>query len=1087
MRQFVLGWRTLGWMWAFGLLPGSVFPAMGVTPHSDHPRPDFKRTDWRSLNGQWSFGFDPGDVGVKEKWFEPGPPKFERIITVPFPWESKLSGIQDKEYRGAAWYAKKIDVPWAWRYADSGRRVWLTFGAVDHAATVWVNGQKVGEHVGGYTPFSFDITEAVSESGDVVVVVRVEDHTKATHPTGKQINWYTRTSGIWQPVWIESRSISHIRDFKIDTDIKKGTATFRVALTGGEAGDVVEVTAGANSVKSEIRDGAVTATLEIQNPRLWSPDDPYLYDTDVTLVREGKPVDRVRTYFGLRKVSRDMAPGRSYEYIFLNDKPVYLRGALHQSFHPDGIYQYPSSKEIEADYLLAKKLGLNFIRIHIKAEDPRALYYADKHGILLMCDVPNFWQYDDEAKATYEQTLREMIDRDYNHPSIISWCNFNETWGIGKGGYGPERWAFVSEMFDLTKKLDGTRLVEDNSPDKGDHVKTDINSWHFYINQYEAAREHIAKVVEETSPGSGFNFVGDFKQTTAPLINSEYGGISAGSGDQDISWCFKYLTNELRKHDKICGYIYTELSDIEWEHNGFVNYDRSAKDFGYDEWVPGFSPKTLNSAIFVVIDAPPCQKVSPGAEVMVPIAVNYFAAIAEEKFKIKWSVVYDDIFGVRRQGLKGEAAATCESYQVTRQDPLVVKLPKEGCVAGLVVSLVDRMGKELAANYVNFHVAPETSQAVQVLDGRRVALRFSPGDFANWEWSENETSLFKQSNKSKISGHGQGYVEYELALPDGLPYEDLIRAQLLAEVSANSLNEKLDWPDRQKPMDYPQTDGKKHPSDVQVSINGKTVREERLKDDPSDARGVLSHHYRIDPGSYGYLIDSRIAARDLIGTGDVGIRTLKIRFEVRSTDRQQGGLSIFGERAGRYAFDPTLILEFRSDHGIEEGQEKNYELKAKKMLASKETLIATAESGGHSWKYTTALPMANWMDPDFNDSSWSTGEGGFGAGSPPNSIIKTEWNTEDIWLRTSFDLEDPKKIVHAMMRLYHDEDMDIYFNGQKVMTLEGHVERYLSAGVTSQQRQFLRKGRNLLAVHCRQTTGGQNVDLGLSVVLKDRQ
>ena len=173
--------------------------------------------------------------------------------------------------------------------------------------------------------------------------------------------------------------------------------------------------------------------------------------------------------------------------------------------------------------------------------------------------------------------LRGNIARDYNHPSIISWCNFNETWGLGGNEYKEmtDRQEWVREMYHLAKSLDTTRLIEDNSPCLYDHVETDINSWHFYINDYDRAKEHIANVVAETYPGSGFNYAGDNVQSDAPLINSEYGGISAGAGDKDVSWCFKYLTNELRLHPKICGYIYTELQDIEWEHNGFMNYDLS--------------------------------------------------------------------------------------------------------------------------------------------------------------------------------------------------------------------------------------------------------------------------------------------------------------------------------------------------------------------------------------------------------------------------------------------------------------------------------------------------------------------------------
>ena len=565
--------------------------AANKIPLPEHPRPDLRREQWLNLNGPWAFDFDPDDKGEKAAWFQPGKHKLAQKIVVPFPWESKLSGIQRPDYRGVAWYSRTVTVPREWK----GKRAWLVFGAVDWTAKVWVNGTLLGEHVGGYTPFAFDITDVAAPGQQAHIIVRADDPNSPEQPFGKQTpRWYTHTGGIWQTVYLEARGDAYLDRMQLVTDLladrraRVDAALFLGGDTNGVAAELEVIGAGkARTLKTA--DGACRLRLDIADPHLWSPDDPHLYDAVVRILRSGKEVDRVHTYLGVRKVHRAGVGGRRYQYITLNGYPIYLRGALHQSFHPDGIYQYPDDATMRWDYEYAKKIGLNFLRIHIKTEIPRALYWADKLGVLIMEDQPSFGRYTPRSKAWWEGVLRETVARDFNHPSIIAWCNFNETWGIGDGGYTPDHQAWVKEMYQLTKKLDPTRLVEDNSPCRYDHVATDINSWHFYINDYHAARRHIANVVSRTFLGSPFNYAKGFKQYLEPLINSEYGGISAGLGDQDISWCFKYLTNELRKHDKICGYVYTEQSDIEWEHNGFLNYDRSEKVFGYDFWFPGFS------------------------------------------------------------------------------------------------------------------------------------------------------------------------------------------------------------------------------------------------------------------------------------------------------------------------------------------------------------------------------------------------------------------------------------------------------------------------------------------------------------------
>jgi hypothetical protein len=276
----------------------------------------------------------------------------------------------------------------------------------------------------------------------------------------------------------------------------------------------------------------------------------------------GPSADTVHTYFGLRTVSKGIWEDKPYEYVLLNGEPVYVRGALDQAFHPDGIHAYPSDEVIRGDVQAAKALGLNLLRCHIKINEPRYYYWCDRLGVLVMYDFPSASIYTPKARANWEHTFRAALERDYSHPSIIAWILFNETWGLEEHRT-PASWRWVKEMFYLAKSLDRTRLVEDNSANLYDHVDTDINTWHFYIGDYDRARRHVERVVQQTHPGSSFNYVSnvyrhisesqEYTQRTQPLLNSEYGGLSAREGDKDVSYSFKFLTTELRRHDRICG------------------------------------------------------------------------------------------------------------------------------------------------------------------------------------------------------------------------------------------------------------------------------------------------------------------------------------------------------------------------------------------------------------------------------------------------------------------------------------------------------------------------------------------------------
>ncbi len=1067
-------------------LVASVPLTAADVPHPDHPRPDFRREPWVNLNGTWQFDFDPKDAGETERWFEPGRHGFSRTITVPFPWESRLSGIGDVNYKGVAWYAREVTLPSGPGW--DGKDAWLVVGACDWAAAVWVNGKPAGKHVGGYMPFDVNLSPFAGPGEKALIVIRAKDETGPDQPTGKQTGWYTRTSGIWQTVYIEPRGERHIRGmrFACQPILERPDADCPIAYD-------VELNKDAGAAMLELHvDGRPIGTAgrtihaAIKAPKLWSPDSPHLYDARIVLKDGDRVLDEIHTYFGLRTVRIDKAPGRDYNYIFLNGKPIYLAGALHQSFHPDGVYQYPTDAAIRGDYDYCKRIGLNFLRIHIKNAIPRELHWADRLGVLIMQDMPNFAADNERSRRFWEANLRAAIARDFNHPAIFAWCNFNETWGIGGRDYKPETQRWVADMYRLAKQLDPTRLIEDNSPCLFDHVITDINSWHFYINDYAAAKRHIQEVVDKTFPGSEFNYAKGCRQADAPLINSEYGGIGAGSGDTDISWCFKFLTNELRKHDKICGYVYTELSDIEWEHNGFLNYDRSEKEFGYDDWHPGFTLKDLNNPDFVVLDAEPCITLKPGEKRSIPVAISHWSDRPDRALELRWFLAWRAI-GERPKW--NARPAKWRPYAVTPQEPIEIGPPQdrpgaEGLGALRVELLHD--GLVIARNYLNVYCPRPPQPCMEAVRAEQLVLRFKPSEFSGWQWGDQPVPAAVGIAADKVWATGAGFIEYQVRIPAEAAVKDLRLLTFSAEMSAKAGAEKLDWPSRRTPTDYPQTDRTKWPTDVRITMNGVEVHRQTLPDDPADARGVLTHLHGFHPGSYGWPVQATVRGRVLneLRPSLDRDRKLTIRIEVPADARHRGGVAIFGRRLGLTDADPQCVLDFAGQHGLAAGARSDEPVTVNRLAATQDIVLPTAEQGGHEWRYTVDRPADDWTAAAFDDAGWRTARTSFGTRETPNAIVGKKWTTPEIWLRTAIEIKDIAGVVSGRWRLYHDEDAEVYLNGTKVLERSGFVTEYFDVALDAAAMKLLRNGRNTVAVHCRQTVGGQNIDVGLTLIRK---
>ena len=776
----------------------------------------------------------------------------------------------------------------------------------------------------------------MTREGDNQVVVRAFDPTDPELPTGKQVGWYTPSSGIWQTVWLEARPQSYIASFQIRTislepakfeveivpsGLSPGTYTVGLQAEDRSVAPAPPATFSANDATKR----RLALVSLVRDPKLWSPESPHLYDLTLELKSADGQIDSIRTYFGLRTVSRGKYREEQFERILFNGKPMYLRAALDQSFNPKGLYTAPDDDFLKRDMLIAKTMGLNALRIHIKPDEPRRLYWADRLGVLILEDMPNTWRQNARARSAWEQTMRAAVARDRNHPAIIAWVAFNETWGLGKAEdykKDGDTQTWVARMVDQIRTLDGRdRLVEDNSPCNYDHVtNTDVNSWHFYIDNHDEARRHIEDVVAKTQPGSGFNYVPGPGQSSLPLINSEYGAVSAGDGDRDISWGLRDLTTQLRRHKKIQGFVYTELADIEWEHNGLVNYDRTQKRFGYETWVSDMRPNELLGADFIGYDAPPAIVGKPGQTVTIPIFVSHFSDRPGPVVLRYWVGGFDS----RADNLTVIAPTNVpikwRPYDVVDLEPIKVKLPDYPFVGALALTLRDDRNQRFAANFVNLVVKPDQPlPRIRRRGPREVAIRFAPSDFAHREWSDAAKAPL-----GKAYGYGKGFFEYRIEVPPAVVRAHPESIYYLFQAASKARGERADWPARVNRQDYPQTDMMRTwRSTLDVLLNGRKIDRIELPDDAADARGVLSHLAKVEPGSHGELVDGLATLTDrdraLLAAGE----PLVLRLAVPADSPHAGGLCIFGASTGELPLDPTLEIHTRDPLPADLGVDPN--------------------------------------------------------------------------------------------------------------------------------------------------------------------
>lgn len=573
-----------------------------------YPRPQLVRPRWLDLGGEWDFAVGDGPEGRATP-----AQHFGRTIVVPFPPEAPLSGIGETGYHPVVWYRRRITADELGATGFTGdERLLLHFGAVDYRADVWAGGAHVGSHEGGHTPFTVDVTAAARGGFDLVVRAE-DDPLDLAQPRGKQdwepephIIWYHRTSGIWQPVWLEAVPRQHVSRLEWRPDAAGARVELRLELAQPPTpGSAVRITVAHENLLAQVTSTLSGRREEVSIPLaalrngqdtehlLWSPERPVLLDAQVELLdAQGRPADTVASYFGVRSVA--VEAGR----FLLNGRPYPIRAVLSQGYWPQSHLAAPSAESLRDEVQLIKDLGFTTARLHQKIEDPRFLYWADRLGLLVWAEMPSVYEYSAIAAGRLAGEWTEAVRRDLSHPCVAVWVPFNESWGVPQVADDERQQHLVRSLYHLTKALDGSRPVVSN--DGWEHLESDLLTIHDYQNDAAvlassyADEAAIAATVAGIGPGGRRIRVLPPEQTpalvAAPVVVSEFGGVSLEADPDSDGWGYRVvattadferqlaaLFGALNASDAIAGWCYTQLTDTAQETNGLADEKRAPK------------------------------------------------------------------------------------------------------------------------------------------------------------------------------------------------------------------------------------------------------------------------------------------------------------------------------------------------------------------------------------------------------------------------------------------------------------------------------------------------------------------------------
>lgn len=562
---------------------------------NNYPRPQLVRNNWICLDGEWGFAFDDENIGEKEEYFNKFPK--DKKILVPFTYETVLSGINDEKVHEIVWYSKNINLN-----KDCKRKL-IHFEGSDFITKLWVNGKFIGKSIGGYHRFSFDITEFIVD-GSNNITVKVEDSLSKSQPRGKQRYihenfkcWYVQTTGIWKTVWIETVPTDYITyikntplydEAKLELELNTNISLEKVNEYEVETlikFDGVVINNQKNKLDDNIYKYSMNISKDDSKIKEWSPDNPNLYDIEYRLYRNNVLIDEVFSYFGIRKISIE---GNK---IFLNNQELYLRMILDQGYWKESHLTPPREDSLLKDLEIVKKFGYNGIRKHQKIEDERFLYYCDKLGMLVWSEMANCYDFNNKSIEHFTNEWIEVVKQNYNHPSIITWVPINESWGIKEVVSNINEQNFANSLYYLTKAMDNTRPVISN--DGWEHTISDIITIHDYKQDpsllFSEYNDQEKAILNNLKPYNTIHklFSSGYCYNGQPVVMSEYGGISLNSegwfygkhvaNEDEFLERFEGITKAIKQTDYICGFCYTQLTDVQQEINGLVNENRNDK------------------------------------------------------------------------------------------------------------------------------------------------------------------------------------------------------------------------------------------------------------------------------------------------------------------------------------------------------------------------------------------------------------------------------------------------------------------------------------------------------------------------------
>ena len=564
-----------------------------------YPRPQFIRKKWWDLNGDWQFAFDDQDIGKNNQTFLQDD-FYPMVINVPFSYHTKNSGIQILENHSIVWYKKSVHL-----HKQEHKRYILNFGAVDYQCDIYINDQHIFHHIGGHTPFEVDITDSVSD--DFTIIVRVKDDNLVSQPIGKQswkdtnfLCWYTRTIGIWQNVWLEEVGMVYLTDLRMTPDIDNASLEIdafindhdpEVYLVGEVSFEGHFIQRFMSSFKGKRARFSVDVSDDQSNFRLhfWHPDTPNLYDISFKLVHKDEVIDDVQSYFGMRRINAFK------NKIYLNNQEFYQKLILDQGYFPDGGLT-GTKQELFEDIRKIKEMGFNGARKHQKIEDDRYMYLCDKIGLVMWAEFPSSFEYSSVSNENILKEFHAFIKKHYNHPSVICYTLLNESWGINEVYSNKQEQDFTNGLYYLTKSLDSTRLVVGN--DGWEHTLTDILTIHDYNSDATSLKESYQDIIEASngSPSKTSNrhcFCEGYSYQGIPVMISEFGGVAFNVNFQESEQAWGYgerlndkaavlekirdLHQAVMDIDGVCGFCYTQLTDVEQEINGLLDHQHQYK------------------------------------------------------------------------------------------------------------------------------------------------------------------------------------------------------------------------------------------------------------------------------------------------------------------------------------------------------------------------------------------------------------------------------------------------------------------------------------------------------------------------------